>query len=68
MFIRQKSLHLFSNYNTEYKNDRMSAIQKKKNFISFEKKLLLECMIEYKNIIENKKTDGSSIKTKQKAD
>jgi len=25
-------------------------------------------MIEYKNIIENKKTDGSSIKIKQKAD
>jgi len=33
----------------------ISAIQNKKNFISFEKKLLLECMIEYKNIIENKK-------------
>jgi len=45
----------------------MSSIEKKKNFTSFEKKFLLECMVKYKHVIENKKTDGSSIKAKQEA-
>jgi len=45
----------------------MSAIQKKKNFISIEKKFV-ECMIEYKNIIGNKKQFADCSFTKQKAD
>ena len=42
-------------------------IQRKKNFISFERKFLLECILEHKNVIENKKTNGTSVKNKQES-
>jgi len=36
----------------------------KKIHFFIRKELLLECMVEYKNIIENKKADDNSIKAK----
>lgn len=42
-------------------------IKRGKNFTEFEKQLLIDICSNYKNIIENKKTDGTSVKEKTKA-
>lgn len=38
--------------------------KKKKNFTEIEKNLLTSVLVKYKDVIENKKTDGTSAKVK----
>ncbi|KYQ55136.1 UPF0439 protein C9orf30 like protein [Trachymyrmex zeteki] len=45
--------------------EQVNIFAQKKNFTLLEKKFLLECILEHKNVIENKKTDDTSVKSKQ---